>query len=310
MKKDLLSLEEMSGDEILHLLDLADHLKKERKNRLVFPDSALKRQTIVLFFEKPSLRTRITFEVAMNDFGGNAIYLSPETIQLGKRETVKDAAKNFERWVDAIVARTFSHRTLVELARYAKIPVINALSDMYHPCQALAFGQTLREHKDKLKGMHVTFVGDGNNVCQSLMILSAKLGMYFTVAYPKDYGPKPEVTKLCRQLCKKSGGSITLLNNPAAAVQKADAIYTDVWTSMGQEAETQKRKKIFMPYQLNRRLLNKAQKGCLVSHCLPAHRGEEITDEILDNSVAFDEAENRLHVQKAILLTLLCNTLQ
>lgn len=305
MKRDLLTLRDYSDKEILSLLDDACRLKKERGKKRRSHSRNLDNKTLVLIFEKPSLRTRVTFEIAMNDLKGNALYLSPETIQIGKRESVKDIALNLERWADGIVARTFSQKTIEDLARYAHVPVINALSDLYHPCQALAFGQALREHKGKLAGLHVVFAGDGNNVCHSIMILCAKLGMHFTLAHPEGYGPSPDIHSAALSLALKSGAAVTLTQNVNEAVGNADVIYTDTWTSMGQETEAERRKLIFAPYQVNSALLAKAPKGCLVSHCLPAHRGLEITDEVLDASMAYDEAENRLHVQKAVLLKLL-----
>lgn len=304
MKKDLLCVNDLSEKEIMQILSFAAKLKNLRGTKSA-SQYHLKQKTIVMIFEKPSLRTRVTFEVAMNDLMGNAIYLSPENIQPGKRESIKDIALNLDRWTDGIVARTFFQTTLEELARYTKIPVINALSDLYHPCQALAFAQTVYEQKKKLKGLHVVFVGDGNNVCHSIMTLSSKLGIHFTLAYPAGYGPKPAILAAAHANCAKSKGSITLMHNAEEAVRNADVIYTDTWASMGQESEIAKREKIFRTYQVNRSLLEKAKPDCLVSHCLPAHRGKEITDEVLESSIAFDEAENRLHVQKAILLTLI-----
>ncbi len=305
MKRDLISLRDYSAEEILSILDEADRLKKERIRKRESPKRNLAQRTIVLIFEKPSLRTRVTFEIAMNDLRGSALYLSPESIQIGKRESVKDIALNLERWADGIVARTFSQKTIEDLARYARVPVINALSDLYHPCQALAFGQALREHKGHLKGLNAVFAGDGNNVCHSIMILCAKLGMNFTLAHPEGYGPSPEIHAAALSLAGDSGAIITLTRDLKAAVRNADVIYTDTWTSMGQEVEAERRKLTFAPYQVNSALLAGAPKECLVSHCLPAHRGLEITDEVLDASMAYDEAENRLHVQKAILLKLL-----
>lgn len=306
MVKDLLTLRDYSEKEILELLGLADKLKKLRKTGGKLPKAySLENKNLILYFEKPSLRTWVTFQVAMNDLKGCAIYLPPESIQIGKRETVQDIAVNLERWVDGIVARTFSQKLLEELARYARIPVINALSDTYHPCQALAFAQALREHKKKLRGLHVVFVGDGNNVCHSIMVLCSKLGMHFTLAHPAGYGADPEIAEAARKFCSQSKGSISFTNNPHAAVKNADAIYTDTWASMGMESEAEKRRKDFAAFQVNAELVKEAPKGYLVSHCLPAHRGEEITNDVLDNSMAFDEAENRLHVQKAVLLRLM-----
>jgi ornithine carbamoyltransferase len=302
-KKNLLTLFDYSPEEIEHLILLAKNLKNKRLNA---DPKAFENKTGVLIFEKPSLRTRITFEAAMYELGGHPIYLASDQIQMGKRESVKDVAKNLERWVHLIVARTFLHETVAGLAIHSSTPVINALSDKFHPCQALAFGLTLHERRGGQKGAKVVFVGDGNNVCHSLMVLAAKLGWRFVAAGPQGYKPDPAVFALCRGIAADTGATIDVSDNPAEAVRGATVIYTDVWTSMGQEKETMVRKKRFAPFQVNPRLLARAPKDVLVSHCLPAHRGEEITSDILDSehSVALDEAENRLHVQKAIIVHL------
>jgi ornithine carbamoyltransferase len=302
-KKNLLTLFDYSPEEIEHLILLAKNLKNKRLNG---DPKVFENKTGVLIFEKPSLRTRITFETAVYELGGHPIYLASDQIQMGKRESVRDVAKNLERWVHLIVARTFLHETVAGLAIHGSIPVINALSDKFHPCQALAFGLTLYEHRKSLKDVKIVFVGDGNNVCNSLMVLAAKLGWCFTAAGPKGYKPDPAVVALCRGVAADTGAKIDISDDPAAAVRDATVIYTDVWTSMGQEHEAAVRKKRFAPFQVNAGLLAKAPKGVLVSHCLPAHRGEEITSGVLDseNSVALDEAENRLHVQKAIIVHL------
>ncbi|MFP4522506.1 MAG: ornithine carbamoyltransferase, partial [Fibrobacterota bacterium] len=245
-------------------------------------------------------------ETGITQLGGHAIYLSPETIQLGKRETVHDAAKNFERWVDLIVARTFSHELVADLAKYASIPVINALTDLFHPCQALANALTVKEKFGKIEGLKLAYIGDGNNVANSLAAIYSKLGADFTIITPDAYRcPEPIIEK-ARISAVETGGSIKETSNPAEGVKGADMIYTDVWASMGQEKEAEERKKIFMPYQLNSGLTSKASPGCMICHCLPAHRGEEITSDVLDSpeSSVFDEAENRLHVQKAVMLHL------
>jgi ornithine carbamoyltransferase len=302
-RKNLLTLFDYSPEEIEHLVLLAKNLKNTRLDR---DPKVFNNKTGVLVFEKPSLRTRITFEAGIHELGGHSIYLASDQIQMGKRESVKDVAKNLERWVHLIVARTFLHETVVGLALHSSTPVINALSDKFHPCQALALGLTLHERMNGLKHAKVVFVGDGNNVCHSIMVVAAKLGWRFTAVGPKGYEPDPVVISLCRDVAKKTGASIDLSNNLATAVHDASVIYTDVWTSMGQEKEATVRKKRFAPFQVNRKLLARAPKDVLVSHCLPAHRGEEITSDVLDsdNSVALDEAENRLHVQKAIIVHL------
>jgi ornithine carbamoyltransferase len=302
-KKNLLTLFDYSPEEIEHLILLAKSLKTKRLNG---DPRVFKNKTGVLIFEKPSLRTRITFEAAMYELGGHPIYLASDQIQMGKRESVEDVAKNLERWVHLIVARTFLHETVAGLAIHSSIPVINALSDKFHPCQALAFGLTLYERRKSLKDATIVFVGDGNNVCNSLMVLAAKLGWRFTAAGPQGYKPDRAVMALCRGVAADTGAKIDVSDNPAEAVRDATVIYTDVWTSMGQEKETAVRKKRFAPFQVNARLLARAPRDVLLSHCLPAHRGEEITSDVLDsdNSVALDEAENRLHVQKAIIVHL------
>ncbi len=304
VKKDLLSLADYSKKDILSFISLAGEMKAKRKKG-IRTGYSLKQKNILMIFEKPSLRTRVTFEVAMEDLQGHAVVLPSQSVQMGKRESIEDIAHNVERWIDGIVARTFKQKTIDDLAKYANIPVINALSDMYHPCQALAFAQTLKEHKGRLSNLNVVFLGDGNNVCHSIMILCSKLGLKFTLAHPKGYGANKEVISMAKGFCEKSKGELSFTNDPVEAIKNADVIYTDTFTSMGQESEAKKRQKVFASYQLNSTLLKKAPKGCLVSHCLPAHRGEEITDEVLDNSMAFDEAENRLHAQKAVLFKLL-----
>ncbi len=296
-----------------HLLSIDDYLPEEAQ--LVLSSAAtLKRQpgqvsqlaagkTLAMIFEKPSLRTRVTFEVAMTQMGGHAIYLQPSDIGIGKRETAKDVAQNLSRWCDAIMARTFAHATVVELAEYATVPVINALSDREHPCQALADFLTLIERKADLKKRVLAYVGDGNNVSHSLMLLAAKLGMHFHLACPDGYEPDAEIVERAAAIGSETGAFIEIGTDPIAAVKRADAIYTDVWTSMGQEAEREERLRIFPPYQLNTQLLSHAKPHALVMHCLPAHRGEEITEDVLDGaqSVVLEQAENRLHAQKAVL---------
>jgi ornithine carbamoyltransferase len=259
-------------------------------------------KTGVLIFEKPSLRTRITFETAINELGGYSINLDAQMVRMGERESVEDVARNLERWVHLIVARTYSHRTLLQLRDHCSAPVINALSDVEHPCQALAFGLTLQERFGD-EPAHVVFVGDGNNVCNAIMILCAKLGYPFTLACPSGYEPPVSLIASCREIARQGGADVTILSDPAAALVDASVVYTDVWVSMGQEREAEERKRRFSPFQVNASLLAKASRELLVSHCLPAHRGEEITSEVLDSprSIALDEAENRLHVQKAVI---------
>jgi ornithine carbamoyltransferase len=301
--KDLLSLIEFSPYEIRAILALA---MKFKRNRLRNEHGIFAHKTGVLIFEKPSLRTRITFETAIHELGGHAITLTSDMVGIGKRESPADVARNLERWVHLIVARTYSHSTVEQLAKYSSIPVINALTDTFHPCQALAFAMTLDEHCSGKKKKKIVFIGDSNNVCNSIMVLCAKLGFDFTVACPPGYEPAKEVWTRAEEIAEKNGAHCAVTHDPAAAVIGATALYTDVWTSMGQEKETERRAKDFAAFQVNERLLNLAPAGAIVSHCLPAHRGEEITSDVLDSkrSIAFDEAENRLHVQKAVIVHL------
>ena len=305
MKKDLLSIRDLTASEMEGLFILAADLKAQQRKEIAHP--LLLGKILGMIFEKPSLRTRVTFEVGIAQLGGRAIYLAPTDIQLGARETVKDVAKNLERWVDGIVARTFTHRTIEELARHTAVPVINGLSDLTHPCQILADLFTLREKCGPLRGVKVAYIGDGNNVCHSWLYGAAKTGIELNVACPKGYEPDADVVAFARQEAEASGGRIALLNDARAAAEGADVLYTDVWTSMGQEAEAAKRRHDFQGFQVDAALVRLAKPDVLVMHCLPAHRGEEITDEVLDgpHSIVYDEAENRLHVQKAILVTLL-----
>ncbi|MBD3343832.1 MAG: ornithine carbamoyltransferase [Chitinivibrionales bacterium] len=302
--KDLLTLLDYTGDQIGEILSIAQNLKKDRLQRE--PD-ILRGKTGVLIFEKPSLRTRITFETALNELGGHAINLESRMVQLGKRETVDDVARNLERWVHLIIARTYLHSTVVQLARACSIPVVNALTDYYHPCQALAFALTLREHRGEDGSGTIVFIGDGNNVCSSLMALAMQLGYNFTLACPKGYEPPQTIVAACLEIAKKKNCTLSITQDLLQAVKNATVIYTDVWTSMGQENEATDRERIFNGYQVNTELLSRAPGDVLVSHCLPAHRGQEITSEILDSaqSIALDEAENRLHVQKAVIQYLL-----
>jgi ornithine carbamoyltransferase len=303
MQKDFLSIRDLSVYEFGQMLDLADEVKKH-------PDKyrkTLKHKILAMIFQKPSLRTRMTFEAGMLRLGGEAIYLAPSDIQMGSREGAYDIGKNLERWVDGIMIRTFGHSIAVDLAASCRIPVINALTDLSHPCQAMADFQTLREHKGALPGLKLAYVGDGNNVCHSLMLAAARGGTRMAVATPAGYEPNPDVVRLAREDGRDTGFTLTLTNSAEEAVSGADAVYTDVWASMGQEAEKEKRAKIFAPYQVNGHLMAHAKKDTLFMHCLPAHRGDEVTDEVIDspNSVVYDEAENRLHAQKAILISLM-----
>jgi len=303
MKKDLVSIKDLSAKEIEELFALTDKLKK---NKAKF-NSVLAGKTLALIFQKPSNRTRVSFSVGMYQLGGNAIYLAPNEINLGVRESVEDVAKTLSRYVDAIVLRTFAHKNVEDLAKFAKVAVINGLSDFSHPCQGLADVYTVKEKFKKLKGLTLTYVGDGNNVCHSLLFACAKVGMNMNVGCPKGYEPDKKAVEDSKAIARDSGASIKILNDPFEASRAADVLYTDVWASMGQEEEAAERKRIFKDYQLNIDLIKLAKKNCLIMHCLPAHRGEEISDEAMDspNSVVFDQAENRMHVQKAILIKLL-----
>jgi ornithine carbamoyltransferase len=300
---DFLSIDDLAPEQILHLLALARTLKANPKKYR----RALEGMVMALIFEKPSLRTRTTFAVGMTQLGGDALYLSPAEISLGKRESVHDVAKNLERMVNGVMIRTFGHDICESFARHAAIPVINGLTDHEHPCQAMADFLTLVEKKRKLTALKLTYVGDGNNVAHSLMLLAAKLGARMVVAAPEGYQPSPAVVARAQEIARSTGGAISTTTDPAEAAEGADMIYTDTWTSMGQEAEGEIRRKAFAGFQVNRALVARAKRDFLFMHCLPAHRGEEVTDEIIDspNSVVFDQAENRLHVQKAIMHELL-----
>jgi ornithine carbamoyltransferase len=291
---------DLSSEQLTSLLTLAGEVKRNRQQFA----SALKGKYAALLFEKPSLRTRLTFELAIKQLGGDCV---TQTGMIGERELLKDVARNLARWTDCIVARTFEQQTIEDLALWSGIPVVNALSDTYHPCQALADVFTLHEQFGKLKGLKLVFVGDGNNVAHSLMLSGARLGMHCTVATPPGYEPQSSIVERAKSMAEDTGGSIELTNDPEAAVRSADAVYTDVWASMGQEAEASRRKQLFARYQVNTNLMNGASKHAVFMHCLPAKRGLEVTDEVMESrqSVVFDQAENRLHVQKALLLTLL-----
>jgi ornithine carbamoyltransferase len=294
MKRDLLRLADLSTAEIETILDLARRLKADLRARR--PHALLAGRTLAMIFEKPSLRTRVTFEVGMVQLGGAAISLAHGDIKFGERETAGDIARNLERWVDLIMARVFLHQSVIDLASSARVPVINGLSDLHHPCQVLSDCLTLLEHRGRIAGLRVVFVGDGNNMTHSWMDAAARLGFDFVLACPRGYEPDPTITA-------EAGACVSITNDVEAAVRGADVLYTDVWTSMGQESEAAARRRAFERYQVNERLVALAGPEVLVMHCLPAHRGEEITDAVIDGprSVVFDQAENRLHAQKAIM---------
>jgi len=303
MKKDLLSIADLNRKEIEHLIEQALHMKKEGAPPL------LSGRTLAILFEKPSLRTKVSFEIAMYQLGGYGIYLSPEEVGLGKREPVADAARVLSRYVDGIVARTFSQETLDILAGHSSVPVINALSNLEHPCQALSDLFTIYEKKGGLPGLTLAFIGDGNNVANSLLLSACLVGMNLHLASPPGYEVKGEVLNQGKEFAALSGSQIRLISDPYEAAKDADIIYTDVWASMGQEAEAEKRRLAFSGYQVNNKLLGLAKRDVLFMHPLPAHHGEEISAGLLDDprSVVFDQAENRLHLQKALLVTLLSN---
>jgi ornithine carbamoyltransferase len=303
MKKDFISVKDLTKRDIEEIFNLTDKLKISKSKF----SKVLAGKTLALIFQKPSNRTRVSFEVGMYQLGGNSIYLSPGEINLGIRETVEDVAKTLSRYVDGIVLRTFEHKNVLKMSRAATVPVINGLSDASHPCQAMADVYTIREKFKNLNKITLAYIGDGNNVCNSLMLASAKVGLKINIGTPCGYEPDVSVVEEAKGIAKANKSSVSLFNNPSQAVRDADVVYTDVWASMGQEKETEERKKVFQDFQLNKNLLNLAKKGALIMHCLPAHRGEEITDEVIDskNSVVFDQAENRMHVQKAILIKLL-----
>jgi ornithine carbamoyltransferase len=300
-KRDLLNFQGLTGEEIDGIFRLAQELKAKQRRGIVHP--LLAHKSLAMIFEKPSLRTRVTFEAGMIQLGGHAIFLGPNEIQLGVRETPADCARSLSRWVDLITVRTFSQRTLEEIAENASVPVINALTDESHPCQVLADCLTLIEHRGKLDGLKVVFIGDGNNMVNSWMEAAALLPIDFTLACPQGYEPNPDIEEKARQ----SGARITITHSVKEAASDADVIYTDVWASMGQEEEFERRARVFKRFQVNEQVMSLARKGALVMHCLPAHRGQEITHEVLEGpqSIVFDQAENRLHVQKAVMVWLL-----
>ncbi|TMJ06075.1 MAG: ornithine carbamoyltransferase [Bacillati bacterium ANGP1] len=302
---DFVSMDDLSPEEVLQVLDTATDLK--RRAKAGDRPALLAGRVLAMIFEKPSLRTRVTFEVGMWELGGHAVYLAPQDVQLGARESVPDVARNLERWVGGIMARTFAHRTVQTLAEHARIPVINGLSDLEHPCQTLGDLLTIRERFGHLDGLRVAWVGDGNNVCHSLLLGAAKVGMHVAVATPARYAPDPAIVARAREIAPASGSRIEVGTDAKAAARGADVIYTDVWVSMGQEAEREAKIKVFSGYQVNGALTAQAAARAVVMHCLPAHRGEEITSEVLDGpqSIVFEQAENRLHAQKALLSLIL-----
>ncbi len=303
--KHFLDIAEHSPEELQDLLDLAIRLKKEHfatGNPPLF-----KGKVLGMIFQKPSLRTRVSFDMAMRHMGGDALYLSPNEIGLGKRESVADIARVLSGYVQAIMARVFEHAHVLELAKWSSVPVVNGLSDFSHPCQAMADALTIREKFGKAKDLNVAYVGDGNNVAVSLLHICAKLGWNFTIATPAGYELDPQAAEMGEEFASTSGSKLVFLRDPHEAVRKAQVIYTDTWTSMGQEEEAAKREAVFPPYQVNARLVGEADKDVIVMHCLPAHRNHELTDEVADgpHSVIFPQAHNRLHAQKAILARLL-----
>ena len=300
--KDLISIHDLSADEVQEILNCAADLKVMQKNKI--PHKLLAGKTLGMIFEKSSTRTRVSFEVGIFQLGGSGLFLSSKDLQLGRGEPIKDTARVLSRYLDGIMIRTFGHDRILELAKYSDIPVINGLSDLLHPCQVLTDLLTIREHKGKnFRSLKMAYVGDGNNMTNSYLYGAAKVGMHLTVATPKNYKPNDEVFKNALTDAEETRAEISWTENPVDAVRDADIIATDTWASMGQEAEHDERKKIFAPYQVNRELLSHARKNAIVLHCLPAYRGEEITDDVFENNahVIFDEAENRLHTQKAIM---------
>jgi ornithine carbamoyltransferase len=304
-KRDFLSVDDVTPDELVALLDGADRHKAERR-----PRTTLQGRTVALIFEKPSTRTRVSFEVAVHELGGHPLALSGSDLQIGRGETMEDTATVLSRYVHAIVLRTFAQESLERLARAGSIPVVNALSDYSHPCQALADLQTIRERKQRLAGLRLAYLGDGNNVAHSLLFAGSKMGMHVAVATPVGYEPIPQVVRRATEIASATGGSVELTHDPETAAKGADVVYTDVWASMGKELEHGERALIFKPYQLSTDTLAAASPDVVVLHCLPAHRGEEIAPEVMDgpNSAVFDQAENRLHTQKALLSWLLAGS--
>ncbi len=303
--RDLLELDDYTPEEIQYLIDLAIELKRKQKNGEEY--QPLKGKTIGLIFEKSSTRTRVSFEVGAFQLGAHALFLSKNDIQLGRGEIISDTAQVLSRYLDGIMIRTFGHHNVTDLAKYASVPVINGLSDLAHPCQVLADYQTIYEHKGQLKGLKLAYIGDGNNMAHSLMIGGAKLGVNVSIASPEGYTPDPAVVKASQEIAKESGAQIIVTHSPEEAVKDADVIYTDVWASMGFEEEQKVREAAFKNYQVDEKLAQLAKADYLFMHCLPAHRGEEVSEGVIDgkNSVIFDQAENRLHAQKALMAALM-----
>ncbi len=303
MKKDFVSIDDLSAKDIEKIFKLADEVRSDRKRF----EKSLSGKSLGLLFQKPSNRTRVSFEVGMTQLGGHSIYLGPDDIKLGEREAVKDVARVLSKYLDGIVARTYSHNDIVELSEFSTIPVINGLSDLMHPCQALSDIYTIRDKNPDIKGTKLAYIGDGNNVLNSLIEMGSKLGMFVSIATPKGYEPDKKILNASKKHAEITGARIELSSDPYKASRDADFIYTDVWTSMGKEHERKIRLKAFKGFQINTALLAKCKEDCLVMHCLPAHRQEEITDEVLDGpkAIVFKQAENRLYVQKAILIMLL-----
>jgi len=301
--KDLITIHDLTTKEIGRIFETAGELKRQPRD---FAD-ALAGRSVALIFEKPSLRTRVTFDLGATQMGASCVYLDHQGVRLGERESVKDMALNLERWVDVIVARTYSHATVIELAAHSAVPVINGLSEFSHPCQGLTDYFTLTEKVGAdLKGFSLAYVGDGNNTCHSLIFGAAKLGAHIRVGTPKGYEPAPEVIRAARRDARRTGAKIEVVNDPFAAVEGVQAVYTDVWASMGFEAETERRREIFSSYRVTRKLMAAAARGAFFMHCLPAHRGDEVDAQVIDSgsAIVYDQAENRLHTQKAIMLLL------
>ncbi|EPZ38705.1 ornithine carbamoyltransferase [Anoxybacillus ayderensis] len=303
--KDFLTLADYSKEEIEYLLHLALELKEKQQNGERY--TPLSGKTLAMIFEKPSTRTRVSFEVGMVQLGGHALHLSSRDLQIGRGETIADTARVLSEYVDAIMIRTFEHEKVEELAHYATIPVINGLTDDDHPCQALADLLTIYEVKGKLQGLKLAYIGDGNNMAHALMLAAAKVGMHCAVASPKGYEPKEAVVNEAKSIANESGATIVVTNDPYEAIADADVVYTDVWASMGQEAEANERMHVFAPFQVNETLVQQAKSDFMFLHCLPAHRGEEVTEGVIDGvrSYIFQQAGNRLHAQKALLVSLL-----
>ncbi|MBI3315579.1 MAG: ornithine carbamoyltransferase [Candidatus Omnitrophica bacterium] len=301
--KDFLSLREVEAQDLEILFKLAEKMKRDPQAFY----GKLKGKSLVLLFQKPSIRTRVSFEIGVSELGGESVYMDPQELPLGERESIKDVARVLARYCDGVVTRTYHHSDVEEFARYAEVPVINGLSDRFHPCQTLADLFTIREKFKGVDRVNIAYIGDGNNVLNSLLYGAAKLGFNLAIATPRGYEPGEEILRDIKLISKESGSKVTLSNNPFTAIKNAHAIYTDVWVSMGQEKQRDQRIRDFQPFQVNSAIVNKAPKDSIIMHCLPAHRGEEITEEVIEHprSVIFDQAENRLHTQKALLVLLL-----